>query len=121
MSMLDAVKKDCTEEESVLIATRLNNIAAEFNMIRQLNPTIEVQMQREEPSGEPTEATEKGVEAEMSPSQMETGQPQFQGEGPQPDISENSQEQSTNPPSFIAAVDKTFNELRAYVIVAMIG
>ena len=113
MSILDAAKKDCTEEEAVLIATRLNNIAAEFNMIRQLNPTVEVQVQRKEVNEEPAET---GV-PEMSSSTMEQDQPQFQGEEVHPDASEQPQNQQGNTPSFVAAVDRTFNELRAYVVI----
>ena len=98
MSILDVAKKDCTEEEAALIATRLNNIAAEFNMIRQLNPTVEVQVQREEVNEEPAETEIP----EMSSSTMGQGQ-----------------QEST--PSFAAAVDKTFNEIRAYVVIRTMG
>ena len=117
MSILDVAKKDCTEEEAVLIATRLNNIAAEFNMIRQLNPTVEVQVQREEVNEEPAETEIP----EMSSSTMGQGQPQFQGEEMPPVASEQTQSQQENNPSFAAAVDKTFNEIRAYVVIRTMG
>ena len=110
MSILDVAKKDCIEEEAALIATRLNNIAAEFNMIRQLNPTVEVQVQREEVNEEPAETEIP----EMSSSTMGQGQPQVQGEEVPPIASEQTQSQQESTPSFAAAVDKTFNEIRAY-------
>lgn len=117
MSILDVAKKDCTEEEAALIATRLNNIAAEFNMIRQLNPTVEVQVQREEVNEEPAETEIP----EMSSSTMGQGQPQVQGEEVPPIASEQTQSQQESTPSFAAAVDKTFNEIRAYVVIRTMG
>ena len=72
MSILEEAKSNCSEAELPALSLKLDNIAAEFNMIRSMHPEVEVQIhpQTETPvSGEVSPRDEMNVEQPAQPAQ----------------------------------------------------